>query len=216
MNVLALAASLALAQAPEPEAPPPSAGPAAAHAEAAPAPAPAPAPDPAAPPPAKPARQRTPTPDSEPAHPERGVAPGDAKSKETPTRGASQAAFGPEEAERAARAFLDALVRGDAEALTAAASDRFSFDGEVQSGREAIRRRWRTLLSDRAGAAARVGAIQVVPVAEAVARHGKPPARLAGLARPGVLVAIADVGGRTVVLFVAREAGRTAVLGMQG
>jgi hypothetical protein len=58
--------------------------------------------------------------------------------------------------------------------------------------------------------------VQVVPVAEAIARHGNPPARLAPLVRPGVLVAIADVGGRTVVLFLAREAGRTTVLGMQG
>jgi hypothetical protein len=56
--------------------------------------------------------------------------------------------------------------------------------------------------------------VQVLPAAAAVERHGKPPARLAPLVHPGVLVAVCDVGGRTVVLFLAREAGRMAVLGM--
>jgi hypothetical protein len=126
-------------------------------------------------------------------------------------------AFGPEEASRVARAFLDALARADADALAATAGERFSFDGEIQSGREAIRRRWRALLSDRASSPPpRLGELEVLTGAEAVQRHGSPPARLAPLLRPGVLVAIADVGGRTVVLFVAREGGRTAVLGMQG
>jgi hypothetical protein len=54
----------------------------------------------------------------------------------------------------------------------------------------------------------------VLPAADAVARLGKPPARIAPLARPGAWVALADVGGRPVVLFVAREGGRMAVLGM--
>ncbi len=198
MNVLALAASLALAQAPAPEAPP--------VAEPAAVPEPASEPAPARPSVPKPARPRPTAPaTAAPASPARAV---------TPT---GESAFGPAEVEPVARAFLDALARRDAEALAAAAGDRFSFDGDVQSGREAIRRRWRTILFDRAPAPApRVGEVQVVPVAEAVAKHGRPPPRLAALARPGVLVAIADVGGRTVVLFVAREAGRIAVLGMQG
>jgi antitoxin (DNA-binding transcriptional repressor) of toxin-antitoxin stability system len=58
--------------------------------------------------------------------------------------------------------------------------------------------------------------VEVLAVEVAIARHGNPPARLAPLARPGAFVAIADVGGRTVVLFLARESGRVAVLGMQG
>jgi len=121
-----------------------------------------------------------------------------------------------EEAERAARAFLDALVRCDAEALALASADRFSFDGDVQAGREPIRRTWRSLLAARAPSAAapRVGGVEVLSATDATARFGNPPARVAPLARPGALVAVADVGGRTVVLFLAREGGRMAVLGM--
>lgn len=118
------------------------------------------------------------------------------------------------EAERAARAFLGALAANDAAALSRAASERFSFDGETVAGPDAVRSRWRALLSARAAAAPRVGALELWPAADAVTRLGKPPVRLAPLARPGVWVALADVGGRPVVLFLAREGGRMAVLGM--
>jgi hypothetical protein len=152
--------------------------------------------------------EETPSPSATPS-------PSPPKKRPTPTPTATP--LGPEEASRAARAFRDAVARGDADGLAAAAGERFSFDGDVQSGREAIRRRWRALLSDRpASPPPRLGELVVLSAPEAVQRHGNPPPRLAPLLRPGVLVAIADVGGRTVVLFVAREGGRTAVLGMQG
>jgi hypothetical protein len=122
-----------------------------------------------------------------------------------------------EEAERAARSFVEALVRGDAGGLAALASERFSFDGDVQTGRETIRRTWRDLLVARPPPSARapvINALEVLQAQDAAARFGKPPARLAPLVRNGVMVAVADVGGRTVVLFVAREGGRMAVLGL--
>ncbi len=59
-----------------------------------------------------------------------------------------------------------------------------------------------------------MGRIEILQAADAVARLGRPPARIAPLVRPGVLVAVGEVGGRTVVLFLSREAGRMAVLGM--
>ncbi len=106
-------------------------------------------------------------------------------------------------------------MRGDADALARASAERFSFDGDVQTGRDAIRRTWRALLVERdAATPAAVGAVEVLPAADAAARHGKPPARIAPLVRPGVLVAVASVGGRTVVVFLAREGGRMAVLGL--
>ena len=119
-------------------------------------------------------------------------------------------------AERVARAFLDALAGADADALAQASSERFSFDGETQAGRDAIRRTWRNLLAARAPAASRpaIGRVEVLSAADATARFGKPPARIAPLARGGVLVVVGEVGGRTVVLFLGREAGRMAVLGM--
>ena len=120
-----------------------------------------------------------------------------------------------EDAERAARAFLEALARGDAAALAGFAAERFSFDGDVLSGRESIRRNWRDLLAARLPAApAAIGALEVLQAPDAAARYGKPPARIAPLVQKGVMVGIGDVGGRTVVLFLARERGRMAVLGM--
>ncbi len=59
-----------------------------------------------------------------------------------------------------------------------------------------------------------MGALEVLQATDAAARFGKPPARIAPLVRQGVMIAIGDVGGRTVVLFMARERGRMAVLGM--
>jgi hypothetical protein len=119
-----------------------------------------------------------------------------------------------EQVERAARAFLEALARGDANALAEASSDRFSFDGDVESGRDAVRRAWRSILTGRGGAAPKVSGVEVLSAAEAVSRLGKPPARIAPLAREGVWVAIGDVGGRPVVLFLGKVRGRLAVLGM--
>lgn len=124
---------------------------------------------------------------------------------------------GPAEREQvvlAARAFLDALAAGDADALARGSAERFSFDGDAQSGRDAVRRTWREIVAGRPGPAPRVNGVDVLPAADALARFGKPPARVAALARPGVWVAVGDVGGRAVVLFVAREGGRLAVLGI--
>jgi hypothetical protein len=119
-----------------------------------------------------------------------------------------------EQVAAASRAFLDALAAGDADALAGASAERFSFDGEAQSGRDAVRRAWREILAGRPGPAPSVNGLEVLPAPEAVARFGNPPARIAALARPGVWVAIGDVGGRRVVLFLAREGGRLAVLGI--
>lgn len=152
------------------------------------------------------------------AEPEKADAPAAATptSTATPKRRAPPADAEPDrdQALRIARAFLEALAAGDASALAQAASDKFSFDGDALSGRDAVRRRWRELLADRPRPAPRVNGVEVLPAQDAVARYGKPPARVAPLARPGVWVAVGDVGGRPVVLFVAREGGRLAVLGI--
>lgn len=129
--------------------------------------------------------------------------PAPAKAPPTPER---------EQVARAALAFLDALVKGDADALAAACGERFSFDGDVRSG-SAVRSGWREVLSRRSGPA-RLLDLEVLSAADAVARYGPPPPRLAPLARGWV--AVANVSGRPIVLFVAREGGRFAVVGMQG
>jgi len=116
--------------------------------------------------------------------------------------------------ERAARAFLEALRRSDLEALVAASPGRFDFDGEAQSGADAIRRTWRAILASRDAPAPPIVAVEVLTAADAIARHGKPPQRIGGLVRPGVWVAIADLGGRPVVLFLAKDGARHTVLGL--
>jgi hypothetical protein len=115
---------------------------------------------------------------------------------------------------RAALRFLDALVAGDPDALTAASAERFSFDGQVETGRDTVRREWRTHLDRRAGRAAALLDLDLRPAADAVARYGPPPARVSSLARPGAWVAVANVSGRAVVLFLVRSGGGWTVAGM--
>jgi len=196
MRLASLLAALALSQTPAADAPSPAAAPAPAAAEPAAAPGAAPAPAPAAA--TTPARGPT-----------AAAAPARTASPRVRDSAAERA-----EAEKIARAFAGALAARDADALAAAAGEKFSFDGNGVTGRDAVRRTWRSLLALRGGASPRVGGVEVLSVQEAVARLGPTPARLAPLTRPGALVALADVGGRTVVLFVAREGGRMAVLGM--
>jgi hypothetical protein len=121
------------------------------------------------------------------------------------------------QAARAALAFVDALLSGDAAALAAASSERFSFDGEVRAGKDEIKRAWRAALADRDPS--QRGALldlELLPAADAVARLGAPPARLAPLAaNKGGWVAIANVSRRPLVLFLAREGGRFTVTGLE-
>ncbi|HEY6100061.1 MAG TPA: hypothetical protein VIW03_11560, partial [Anaeromyxobacter sp.] len=115
---------------------------------------------------------------------------------------------------RAALRFLDALVAGDAAALAAASADRFSFDGQVETGRDAIRRAWKDHLARREAPKAALLDLDVRPAADAVARYGPPPARVAPLAARGTWVAFANVSGRAVVLFLARSPAGWTVTGL--
>jgi hypothetical protein len=110
-----------------------------------------------------------------------------------------------------ALAFLDALVRRDPAGLVQASGARFSFDGEVVEGRDAQRRRWRDLLSARPVATEALRDLALLDSAEATARLGPPPARIAPLVRPGAWIAIGDVSGRPVVLVIVREGARLVV-----
>ena len=233
-QALALAAALALGQTnPEAEGTPPPAEPPSRpasepappvqepaveprHAVEPPAEAPAapvrpPAEAPAAPAPLRPAAVPAAPPRPAPAAAPR-TAPAPVAPAPTPPSQKAPPAPEREQVARAALAFLDALVRGDADALAAACGERFSFDGDVRSG-PAVRAGWREALSRRPGPS-RLLDLEVLTAADAVARYGPPPPRLAPLARGWV--AVANVSGRPVVLFVAREGGRFAVVGMQG
>jgi hypothetical protein len=118
---------------------------------------------------------------------------------------------------RAALALLDAVLAGDAAAAAAASAERFSFDGDVRVGREEVRRTWHAQLAERDPAQrGTLLDLELLPVADAVARLGPPPPKLAPLvAVRGAWVAIANVSRRPVVLFLAREGGRWAVVGIE-
>jgi hypothetical protein len=176
----------------------------------------APAPQPASPAaePREPAAKRAPKPAAKPA-------PSTAEPSAQPATGSSKpaAAAEPERSQiaRAALAFLDALVAGDAGALAASTAAKFSFDGEVRSGKEEIQRTWRGLLAGR-DAADRPALLdlELLPARDALARLGPPPPRLAQLAAtPGAWVAVANVSRRPVVLFLVREGARWTVAGME-
>lgn len=115
----------------------------------------------------------------------------------------------------AALGFVEALLRGDAPALSAASTPRFSFDGAVVEGREAQARRWRELFAAR-GASGRdvLRDLVLLTGPEALAQLGEAPPRVAALLRPGAWVAVADVTGRPLVLFLSGDGGRFAVAGM--
>jgi hypothetical protein len=112
----------------------------------------------------------------------------------------------------AARRFAEAFAAGRAADVAAACAPAFSFDGRVEKGAEAIRARWDEIL---AGGEAPLPLLDlaVAPAAEAQARLGKPPRRLAPLLVPGAWVAVANLGGRPLVVVLARQGGGWAATG---
>jgi hypothetical protein len=110
--------------------------------------------------------------------------------------------------------FVDALLRGDAAALAEAAAPRFSFDGELREGRDTLTRRWREIFASRGASGETLQDLVVLPGSDAAAQLGPPPARVAGLLVPDGWVAVANVSGRPVVLFLVRQGNRFAVAGM--
>ncbi|HVO21321.1 MAG TPA: hypothetical protein VMU15_18815 [Anaeromyxobacter sp.] len=209
--ILCLATALALGQA-EPAEPPADAAPPAAEEQQA-APPAAPAEAPAAPPVERPHPRPRPAPSAS------AQAPGEAAPAPTSAPAPGQRPGEAEKAQvaRAALAFLDALLQGDARKLAAAGADRFSFDGDVRSGRDQVERAWKELLASRAPADRGVLLdLELLPAADAVARLGPPPPRVAALATArGGWVALANVSRRPVLLFLAREGQRWAVAGME-
>jgi hypothetical protein len=117
---------------------------------------------------------------------------------------------------RAALAFLDAFVAGDAGALSAAASERFSLDGDLKVGKDQIRRAFQEVVSARdPSARPALLDLELLPATDAVARLGPAPPRIASLATArGTWVAIANLSRRPLVLFLAREGNRFAVAGV--
>jgi len=154
--------------------------------------------------PAEPAAEREPP--AKAAVPRRPAPPG----------GAPPSASDRVQAAAAARRFLEALVSHRAADVAALCANSFSFDGRSVSGLDAIRSRFSEILAARDGAGDALLDLAVLPAAEAVARLGKPPKRIAGLVGAGTWIAVADVSGRPVVVVFARQGGGFVATALQG
>ncbi|HYQ81176.1 MAG TPA: hypothetical protein VEP68_06735 [Anaeromyxobacteraceae bacterium] len=114
----------------------------------------------------------------------------------------------------AAARFFEALLGRRAADLAALCAPSFSFDGRSAHGADEVRARWQEAVAARDGAAYALLDLEVLPAAEAVARFGKPPRRVAGLLQPGTWVAAANLSGRPTFVFLARQGGAWVATGM--
>ena len=114
----------------------------------------------------------------------------------------------------AARRFLLALLARQPAELAPLCGPSFSFDGRVEKGPDRIRARWAESLTGESGGD-RLLDLAVAPAAEAQAKLGKPPRRIAPLLAPGTWVAVADVSGRAVVVTFARQGSAWLATGIQ-
>jgi len=114
----------------------------------------------------------------------------------------------------AAASFFRALLARRAGDLAALCAPAFSFDGKLVSGADPVRGRWAEILSAREGATDALLDLEILAAADAQARYGKPPKRLAALASPGAWVALANLSGRPTFVFFARQGSAWLATGM--
>ncbi|HET6923109.1 MAG TPA: hypothetical protein VFI16_08175, partial [Anaeromyxobacteraceae bacterium] len=137
-----------------------------------------------------PAQPATPTPASAPA-------PSPAPAAGPAPRARAQVAT-------AAARFFEALLARRAGDLAALSSPGFSFDGRAARGAEEVRGRWSEAVARHDGATHALLDLELLTAAEASARFGKPPRRIAALVQPGSWVAVANLSGRPTFVFFAR------------
>jgi hypothetical protein len=128
-------------------------------------------------------------------------------------------AAGPAPGERAqvaaaAARFFEALLARRAGDLAAQSSPGFSFDGRAARGAEEVRGRWSEAVARHDGATHALLDLELLPAAEASARFGKPPRRIAALLQPGSWVAVANLSGRPTFVFFARQGGSWVATGL--
>ena len=115
---------------------------------------------------------------------------------------------------RAAIQFFEALLGHRTGDLTALCAGTFSFDGRAASGRSEIGARFGEILAQRDGIVYALQDLAVMPTAEAVARYGKPPPRIAPMAQSSAWVAVASLSGRATFVFFARQGSSWVATGM--
>lgn len=159
------------------------------------------------------------------ATPSPGPAPPERKGKEasqpSPTPPPAPSRTSPQTPDRvqvaaAARRFAEALVARRASDVALLCASPFSFDGRPDSNPESVRARWEQIFAARHAIADVLFDLVVMTAAEAQARLGKPPKRIAGLLTPVSWVAVADLSGRAVLIIFARQNGRFVATAIHG
>jgi hypothetical protein len=110
--------------------------------------------------------------------------------------------------------FFDALLGRRATELSSICASTFSFDGRPVAGQPEIRARFGALFAQRDGVAYALLDLAVMPSAEALARYGKPPPRVASLAQASAWVAVANLSGRATFVFFERNGNGWLATGM--
>ncbi len=101
-----------------------------------------------------------------------------------------------------------ALIAKDLEKLVSLTPAPFSFDGSVARTPLEVRERWAAILDRHPVDRLHLYGVELLPYDQAVARYGKPPARLGELPWRGSMIAIANLGGRaTIVVWKRRGDG---------
>jgi hypothetical protein len=118
------------------------------------------------------------------------------------------------EAARVALRFLGALVANRSAEVASLCATTFSFDGRPVTGAEKVRARWGEILARRQGPPPALNDLELLTPAEAAARLGKPPRRLASLAGPGSYLALANLSGRPTLVFLGRQGGAWVATGL--
>jgi hypothetical protein len=135
----------------------------------------------------------------------------------SPTTAPSRAPGKPPDREQVAATaarFFDALLGRRAAALAALCAPSFSFDGHAAGGADKVKGRWSEIVARQQGAAYALQGMEVLSAAEATARYGKPPKRIASLVSPGSFVAVASLSGRPTLVFFSRQSGAWLATGI--
>ncbi|MHB1844425.1 MAG: hypothetical protein ACYCWW_06260 [Deltaproteobacteria bacterium] len=98
-----------------------------------------------------------------------------------------------------------AIIAKDIDKLVALTPAPFSFDGSLAKTPLEVREKWAAVLDRHPVEALHLYGVEILPYAAAVAKYGKPPARLSGLSWAGTSIAVANLGGRATIVVWKRH-----------
>lgn len=100
--------------------------------------------------------------------------------------------------------WFEDLVQEQVDDITQLSSPRFNLDGKISSSSADLKSRWSEVFKKREGEKYTIYDIDLLPLADAIQKYGKPPRRIAASAVPGSYVAVGNLSGRATVVIFAR------------